>query len=259
MVCKMVNILALLVLATFFLSSQAKWSNIRGQTVQGNKCDFSAWYSYGVSPAYEYTCNRQYRTWAPWWYTSLRPWCYVVGGGWGDCEYYRWNVEYPNPMINSQSKRKEYSYSYNWKGKPYAEAKRTCQSLGEGWDVANFQSLPSYVNTSRPSNNYQSTINYKKFVAGTERYNQAVANIMDGLSPLIQTWHTTFWVKNQEDENGNSGYCLDFDADRTEGTVSGRTTSVSGFSDHADYESSRFQYASCSNRANHFVCEKDLD
>jgi len=258
MLRRLINIFALLVLATFFLPSHAKVTNIRAKTDSGSKCDFGFWGH--VTPAFAYTCNRQHLQW--FWVTYSRPWCYHEGrqlSEWDYCSSYSWNVEYPNPMINSQSKRKEYSYSYNWKGKPYAEAKRTCQSLGEGWDVANFQSLPSYVNTSRPSNNYQSTINYKKFVAGTERYNQAVANIMDGLSPLIQTWHTTFWVKNQEDENGNSGYCLDFDADRTEGTVSGRTTSVSGFSDHADYESSRFQYASCSNRANHFVCEKDLD
>ena len=78
------------------------------------------------------------------------------------------------------------------------------------------------------------------------------------LHPLVQTWYTTFWVKNQ-DENGNSGYCLDFNADRTEGTVSGRTFSASGASDHDySYESSRFKFASCNNRANHFVCEKDL-
>ena len=76
------------------------------------------------------------------------------------------------------------------------------------------------------------------------------------LHPLVQTWYTTFWVKNQ-DENGNSGYCLDFNGDRTEGTASGRTTSVSGASDYADYESSRFKFASCNDR-NHFVCEKDL-
>ena len=56
---------------------------------------------------------------------------------------YTWNVEYPEDrhLIKSQSRRKKYYYNYYQYGTTYEDARRICQSKGDGWDVANFQAL----------------------------------------------------------------------------------------------------------------------
>ena len=48
-------------------------------------------------------------------------------------------------MIKSESRRKQYYYNFDQTGTSYENARRICKSMGTGWDVAGFQSDPSYT------------------------------------------------------------------------------------------------------------------
>ena len=58
-------------------------------------------------------------------------------------------MEYPEDrnMIKSQSRRKTYYYNYYQTGTTYEDARKVCQTMGDGWDVANFQAVPSYMHS----------------------------------------------------------------------------------------------------------------
>jgi len=185
----MVNTFALVILATIFLSGHAKVWNVEVKTFEGHKCDFSVWDEYDITPAYGHTCVRMYKTWT--WWKAPYPWCYQNGGSWDYCNAYTWNVEYPEDrhMIKSQSRRKKYYFNYYQYATTYEDARKSCQSRGDGWDVADFQAVP------------------------WKTYGDSVKNIKEALLPLIETWDA-FWVKNEDDEK----QCLDFDSDRSDYT-----------------------------------------
>ena len=62
------------------------------------------------------------------------------------CSLYFPNVEFPEDrhLIKSQSRRKTYYYNYYQTSTTYYDARRICQSKGDGWDVASFQAAPNY-------------------------------------------------------------------------------------------------------------------
>jgi len=187
----MVNTFVLVVLATFVLSSHA--SNIvrylAVQTSSGNKCDFSVWDDYDVTPAYANTCVRMYKTRV--WWKAPYPWCYQEWGSWDYCLTYTWNVEYSDDsrLLKNDSKTKEYYFNYYQIGTTYEDARKICQNKGRGWDVASFQAF-------LPKGERGEFLNYER----------SVKNIEEALSPLIETWDA-FWVKNED----NKRQCLDFD------------------------------------------------
>jgi len=186
----MVNTFALVVLATFVLSSHARVWNVEVKTFGGKKCDFSVWDNYGITPAYGHTCVRMYKSGGIWWKAPY-PWCYQDGGSWNYCNAYTWNVEYPEDrhFIKSQSRRKQYYFNYYQTGTTYEDARRICQSMGDGWDVADF--LP------------------------WKTYKGSIKNIKEALLPLVETWDA-FWVNLFEVFDKQ---CLDFDSDRSDNTI----------------------------------------
>jgi len=225
----MVNTFALVVLATFVLSSHARVWNLEVTTYGDDKCDFSFWND--ITPAYGHTCVRMYKTWT--WWKAPYPWCYQNGGSWDYCSTYTWNVEYPEDrhMIKSQSRRKQYYFNYYQTGTYYEDARKICQSKGSGWDVASFQAVPSFKNSD---------------------YDKAVLNIKEALSPLIETWDA-FWVK----KSNSNVHCLDFNKYRTNVDSQICFMSDDFVLDKCTIENF-VQRANCANKRT-FVCEKDLE
>jgi len=224
----MVNTFALVVLATFVLSSHARVWNLEVITFGGIKCDFGVWGVYDITPVYGHTCVRKYKTWT--WYTAPYPWCYREGGSWGYCNAYTWSVEYPEDrhMIKSQSRRKLYHFNYYQTGTTYDDARKVCQIMGNGWDVANFQTVPSLEHSE---------------------HDKAILNIREALSPLVETWDA-FWVKN----SNSVIHCFDFNKYRSNVDEQFCFTS-----DNFDLDKCNVvQRANCDNLKT-FVCEKDLD
>ena len=57
---------------------------------------------------------------------------------------YTWEIEFPEDkhLIKSESRKKQYYYNYYQTGTTYKDARKICQSRGEGWDLASFQAKP---------------------------------------------------------------------------------------------------------------------
>ena len=57
---------------------------------------------------------------------------------------YTWEVEFPedNHLIKSESRKKQYYFNYYQTETTYKDARKVCQSRGNGWDLAAFQTKP---------------------------------------------------------------------------------------------------------------------
>ena len=83
---------------------------------------------------------------------------------------YSWEIDFDqqNKLIKSESRKKEYYFSYDYTETTYEEARRICRGKGDGWDVASFQAKPSYE---------LDHTGMTRFARGGWTYDNSVANI----------------------------------------------------------------------------------
>merc|ERR1712032_292393 len=232
-------------------------SNRKVKTFDGNECDFGMYntHSHKYQPEEWGSCTRNFMKkvrirseeieyekpvqeygWMD--ETSYWPWCFYgasYSSDWDFCSEYYWVfyvkddehlINKTNPgVVEDGSKNKTYYFNYKQTGSTYSAAVKTCKSLGEGWDVASFQTLFEFKNSRYILNDKHSDF-----------YLKSIHNLERGISPLIQTFDT-FWVKN---ENSDFNTCLRYNRYANDVSEWRVTTEYC----HATHT---------------FVCEKDLN
>jgi len=225
--------LAVLVFALLciFCDAEQGVSDLEVRTTNGQLCNFDIWQA--IRPEYNTSCTRNYKRGigiksmkAVFWYQTFAYWPFCYWGNtfldWDHCARYNWNYEFENANATTTPVKKKYYFNYYYINKNYYDAKRTCQDLGWGWDLAG-------CNTE---------FKFKEdgwIIYNDPSYNNSVNNIKEALAPMGQTFDT-FWVRSDERMG-----CFSYDREELRSGNDGRAVK----------HSSCLEYRS-------FVCEKSV-